>query len=170
MIGFMNHTKSTNRTKKIFKFLLIALLLFSGIYLYTAYIKSQNEPTVDPVTTIREDGQYNSKEDVSLYLHLYGKLPSNYVTKKEAKKMGWVASKGNLRDVCKGCSIGGDVYYIDHEKVLPLKEGRDYHECDIDYEGGTRNAKRLVYSNDGLIFYTDDHYKTFTLLYGDINE
>ena len=115
---------------------------------------------------IDEEGEYTSKDDVALYLNEYGHLPSNFITKKEARKLGWVKEKGNLSEVAPGKSIGGD-YFGNYEEVLPEKEGREYHECDIDYDGQRRGAKRIVYSNDGLIYYTEDHYETFTLLYGE---
>lgn len=112
-----------------------------------------------------EDGTYNSKEDVALYIHIYGKLPSNFITKKEAKKLGWPG--GSLEDYAPGKSIGGD-YFGNYEGLLPTKEGRKYYECDIDTLGKSkRGAKRIIYSNDGLIFYTEDHYESFDLLYGE---
>ena len=152
--------------KKLLKFILAAVLLAGVLYLASGIFSS---PVTDPdpvVETIREDGFYTSKEDVSLYLYTYGHLPANYVTKEKAKEMGWVASKGNLQEVCDQCSIGGD-RFGNREGALPSKKGRKYYECDIDYEGGSRNAKRIIYSDDGLIYYTDDHYSTFTLLYGE---
>ena len=115
---------------------------------------------------ISVDGTYTSKEDVSAYLHEYGHLPSNFITKKEAKKLGWVSSEGNLDEVAPGMSIGGD-YFGNYEGTLPEAEERDYYECDIDFDGTYRNAKRIVFSNDGLIYYTEDHYETFELLYGE---
>jgi guanyl-specific ribonuclease Sa len=112
-----------------------------------------------------EDGTYTSKEDVALYIHIYGKLPSNFITKKEAKKLGWPG--GSLEDYAPGKSIGGD-YFGNYEGLLPTKEGRKYYECDIDTLGKSkRGAKRIIYSNDGLIFYTEDHYESFDLLYGE---
>ncbi len=116
--------------------------------------------------TISEEGTYTSKEDVAAYLHEYGHLPSNYLTKKEAKALGWVSSEGNLDEVAPGMSIGGD-YFGNYEGTLPEADGRNYHECDIDFDGTYRNAKRIVYSDDGLIYYTEDHYETFELLYGE---
>ena len=113
---------------------------------------------------ISEDGSYTSAEEVSLYLYLYGHLPENYITKKEARELGWDSSKGNLWDVAPGMSIGGD-YFGNYEGLLPEEEDRDYYECDIDYEGGYRNSKRIIYSDDGLIFYTEDHYESFEQLY-----
>lgn len=119
--------------------------------------------TNDPV--IDEDGYYTSKDDVALYLYTYGVLPNNLFTKGEAKDLGWVASKGNLWDVTDHKSIGGDHFY-NREGLLPKASGRYYYECDINYNGGYRGAQRIVFSNDGLIFYTGDHYESFTLLYG----
>lgn len=116
--------------------------------------------------TVAEDGEYSDKDHVALYIHMFGKLPQNYITKTKAQKSGYVKSEGNLWDVLPGKSIGGGPF-SNNEGLLPEKEGRSYKECDIDYNGGTRNAKRIVYSNDGLIYYTEDHYNTFELLYGD---
>ena len=111
-----------------------------------------------------EDGEYSDKDHVALYIHEFGHLPSNYVSKTKARKAGWDSSEGNLWSVLPGKSIGGSVFYND-EGALPDKKGRRWTECDIDYNGSYRNAKRIVFSNDGLIFYTDDHYKTFEQLY-----
>ncbi|MDY4970618.1 MAG: ribonuclease domain-containing protein [Lachnospiraceae bacterium] len=111
-----------------------------------------------------EDGIYTSPEQVALYLHLYGHLPSNYITKKDAEAAGWDSSKGNLWDVADGMSIGGS-RFGNYEGELPDREGRRWYECDVNYEGGYRGAERLLYSNDGLIYYTGDHYKTFKQLY-----
>lgn len=117
-------------------------------------------------TSVTADGTYTTKEEVAEYLYLYGHLPSNFITKKEAKKLGWVSSEGNLDEVAPGMSIGGD-YFGNYEGNLPEVDGRDYYECDIDFDGTYRNAKRIVYSNDGLIYYTEDHYESFELLYGE---
>ena len=110
-----------------------------------------------------EDGVYTAKEDVALYLMLYGHLPSNFITKSDAQALGWDSRQGNLWDVAPGMSIGGDVFG-NREGLLPKTKGRTYYECDIDYEGGYRGSKRIVYSNDGLIYYTEDHYQTFECL------
>lgn len=119
----------------------------------------------EPSLTVDESGVYTSKEEVALYIHLYGHLPGNYITKKQAEKLGWDSSTGNLWDVAPGMSIGGS-RFGNYEGALPDKKGRTYYECDIDYDGGYRGAKRIIYSDDGLIFYTEDHYKTFEELYG----
>lgn len=120
----------------------------------------------EEIAAIDENGTYTSKDEVAAYLHEYGHLPSNFITKKEAKKLGWVSSEGNLDEVAPGMSIGGD-YFGNFEGNLPEVKGRDYYECDIDFDGTYRNAKRIVFSNDGLIYYTEDHYETFELLYGE---
>ena len=109
---------------------------------------------------IDEYGSYTTKDDVALYIHTFGKLPSNFITKKEAQKLGW--SGGSLEPFAPGKCIGGN-YFGNYEGVLP--EGK-YRECDIDTLGKkSRGAKRIIYSDDGRIYYTDDHYKSFTQLY-----
>ena len=111
--------------------------------------------------SVDEDGWYSSKEEVALYIHLYGDLPDNFVTKDEAEDAGW--SGGNVeRYTGEGSRFGN------REGLLPKEKGRTYTECDIDTPGeNSRGAKRIVFSNDGLIYYTDDHYESFELLYGE---
>ena len=163
--------------KKFLRNSLLALLLVIGMITgcaapvadveVTDTSDTQVEEYVEDVAAgVDEDGEYSSKEEVAEYIYLYGHLPSNYITKNEAKELGWVNKEGNLWDVAPGMSIGGD-YFGNYEGVLPEEDGRDYHECDIDFDGTYRNAKRIVYSNDGLIYYTEDHYESFELLYGE---
>lgn len=114
------------------------------------------ESALDP------DGWYTTKEDVALYLHTYGELPENFLTKNEARALGW--SGGGLDGYADGMSIGGD-RFGNYEGILP--DG-DYHECDINtMHASSRGAERIVYSADGRIYYTNDHYESFTLLYGE---
>ncbi|MBQ7638440.1 MAG: ribonuclease [Clostridia bacterium] len=123
------------------------------------------EPTEEPETLIDEEGSFTSKDDVALYIHTYGRLPKNFITKSEAEKLGW--SGGSLEPYAPGKCIGGG-RFGNYEGLLPEKPGRTYTECDIDTLGKrSRGAKRIVFSNDGLIYYTDDHYESFTLLYGE---
>ena len=122
--------------------------------------KESEEPQSQP----EETGIYTDKEQVAFYLHLYGRLPSNYISKKEAERLGWDSREGNLDEVAPGKSIGGG-RFGNREGLLPEKKGRTYYECDIDYDGGYRGGKRIVYSNDGLIYYTEAHYNSFELLY-----
>ena len=163
--------------KKLTPFLaliLVALSLFFGLPEDTAQvietasqevISSQlpEEPAPETEAAIDPLGSYTSKEEVALYIHLYGELPMNFMTKKHAKALGWEG--GSLEPVAPGMSIGGD-YFGNYEGLLP--EDREYTECDIDTLGkDNRGAKRIVFSDDGLIYYTEDHYKTFELLYGE---
>ena len=149
-------------TKKILA-LLLTLVLSLGMF--TACAPTDSASSGDSQPAIAEDGSYTSKDEVALYIHTYGHLPENYITKDEAYDLGW-KSEGTLDEVAPGMSIGGD-YYGNYEGVLPAEPGREYHECDIDYESGNRNGKRIVYSNDGNIYYTEDHYNSFEHLYGD---
>ena len=117
------------------------------------------EPVLD------EDGSYTTKEDVALYIYIYGHLPENFITKDEARKLGWEG--GGLEDYAPGKCIGGD-RFGNYEGLLPDAPGRRWTECDIGTLGrDSRGAKRIVFSNDGLIYYTDDHYESFELLYGE---
>lgn len=120
--------------------------------------------TDSPEEVIDEYGSYTTKEDVALYIHTYGCLPQNFITKDQARQAGW--SGGSLEPYCPGMCIGGD-RFGNREGLLPKAEGRTWTECDINTLGaGSRGAERIVFSNDGLIYYTGDHYESFTLLYG----
>ncbi len=127
---------------------------------------AQTEATTEETSTDRSGGEvpdrygvYDGKDEVALYLHVYGELPSNYITKQEARELGW--DGGSLERYAPGKCIGGD-RFGNYERKLP--DGK-YRECDIDtLNARNRGAKRLVFSNDE-IYYTDDHYKTFELLY-----
>ncbi len=125
-------------------------------------------PTEAPIEPkLDEYGSYTTKEDVALYLHTYGHLPENFITKAEARKLGW--NGGSLEPYAEGKCIGGD-RFGNYEGILPTAKGRTYQECDIDTLGASsRGAKRIVFSSDGLIYYTEDHYETFTLLYGEVS-
>ena len=125
-------------------------------------------PTADPEgdaqaetsAAIDQNGTYTTAADVALYIHTYGKLPSNFITKKEAKALGWPG--GSLEEYAPGKCIGGD-YFGNYEGLLP---DDDYHECDIDTLGkSSRGSKRIIYSDNGSIYYTEDHYESFTQLY-----
>ena len=123
------------------------------------------EDTTGLAPAIDEEGFYYSAEDVALYLYTYGRLPENFITKSEARKLGWEG--GNVEKYAPDCAIGGDKFG-NREELLPVASGRQYYECDIDTHGEkSRGAKRIVFSNDGLIYYTDDHYESFVLLYGE---
>lgn len=129
----------------------------------TGSTKTKPSATATPVPQkgLNKNGSYTSKEDVAAYLRQYGKLPPNYISKAEAKSLGWDSTKGNLWKVAPGKSIGGD-RFGNYEGLLP---SGSYTECDIDYQGGYRDSKRLVFrkeKNEWFIYYTEDHYNTFT--------
>lgn len=106
-----------------------------------------------------EGEYYYDLTNVVLYLELYGELPPNYITKKEAQSLGWEG--GSVEKYKQGAAIGGDSFG-NREGLLPKASGRSYTECDLNTFGGrSRGAIRLVFSNDGLYFYTGDHYESF---------
>lgn len=126
---------------------------------------SEDADMPDETAQIDEDGAYTTKDDVALYIHTYGHLPDNFITKKDAQALGWPG--GSLEPYAPGKCIGGS-RFGNYEGLLPEADGRTYTECDIDTLGAdSRGAKRIVFSNDGLIYYTEDHYKSFELLYGE---
>lgn len=103
---------------------------------------------------------YYDVENVVLYLEAYDELPPNYITKEDANELGWTG--GSVENYMDGGAIGGD-RFGNYEGLLPKADGRVYTECDIDTDGyASRGSRRLVYSNDGLYFYTADHYESFT--------
>ena len=131
----------------------------------TAVTNAASEDETEDGAALDEGGSYTSKEDVALYIYTYGKLPENFITKKEAKKLGW--DGGSLEPYAPGMAIGGD-RFGNYEGLLPEEDGVTYTECDIDTVGAkSRGAKRIVFSNTGNIYYTEDHYKTFEQLYGE---
>lgn len=164
------------------KFLSLSLIILVLSLIFTGCVPNNNSTSnlpEEPEETIEnneelindvlednldEDGLYSSPEEVAEYIYLYNKLPKNFITKKDAKALGWESDKGNLWEVTDQMSIGGDTFG-NREGLLPKAEGRKYYECDVSYEGGFRGSERIVYSNDGLIYYTKDHYKTFEKLY-----
>ena len=153
--------------------LLAALLLLSGCG-GDAGEKSRNaalpaetetsgaipEGTGEPT---EEAGPIIEPQRIADYLFEHGKLPDNFLTKPEAKELGWDSRYNYVSDVAPGMSLGGD-YFGNYQGKLPKAKGRKYYEADCYYTGGKRNESRIIYSNDGHVWYTDDHYKTFTEL------
>lgn len=116
-------------------------------------------PTEAPDTLYLDpDGHYTSKNDVALYIHLYHRLPGNYITKSQGDRQ-----YGDYHNIPTSMNIGGDVFK-NREKLLP--SGYTYYECDIGTRGGSnRGARRIVFTTSGIVYYTSDHYKSFTRLY-----
>lgn len=118
-------------------------------------------PTLTPVP----DGPIIEPQAIAdwLFSHEFT-LPDNFITKKEAQQLGWGTRYRYVSDAAPGMSIGGD-HFGNYEGKLPTAKGRRYYECDCFYTSGSRNAYRIIFSNDGLVFYTEDHYETFVQMY-----
>lgn len=143
----------------------LVLMFISVLFLSACGATENTVPASVPgQVRIAEDGHYSLPAEVAEYIFVYGGLPGNYLTKKEAVALGWVSSEGNLWEVADGMSIGGDIFG-NREGLLPEEEGRTWYECDVNYAGGYRGAERIVFSDDGLVFYTADHYKSFEQFY-----
>ncbi len=168
--------------KKLLRFALMFLLIFALVALVESVLlpsltggtpaaavtgapaDSPAETPPDEASALSEDGEYTAKDELALYIHLYGHLPGNFVTKAEAEAAGWTG--GAVSRVLPGKSIGGDRFY-NREGLLPKASGRVWTECDVGSSRSGRGAERIVFSNDGLIYYTPDHYDSFELLYGE---
>ena len=114
---------------------------------------------------VREDFELpvTDPQDIVDYLEYFGELPENFITKKEARSLGWDSGL-DLSKIAPGKSIGGD-YFGNYEEKLPVGKGISYREADCYYTRGKRNAYRIIYSSDGRVWYTEDHYNTFTELF-----
>lgn len=163
----------THSIKKLLALFLSLILSFS-LFSCTSKKTETNTNTKTNVTAsdtkaskneIKETDTPNDFQGVADYIHKFNKLPPNYITKKEADKLGWKPGD-DLSKYAKGKSIGGD-YFGNAEGKLPKKSGRTWHECDINYNGGKRGADRILYSTDGLVYGTSDHYNTFKAYYGE---
>ena len=144
---------------KIIELILIILLAVVAVSGCIGEDSSSDSATLDAnALNITEDGTYDSKEEVAAYIDTYHKLPSNYITKKEAKALGW--SGGSVEKYAPGKCIGGDTF-TNRQSILPINH--EYKECDIDTLGASsRGPKRIVYSTDDFeVYYTGDHYASF---------
>ena len=156
--------------KKIYALIVLLVLLGTAFFQGTEYIPPEAPAAVTDATgltveLLEEDEWYYGVHDVALYLDTYGHLPGNYITKDEARELGWEG--GSLKELAPGMIIGGD-RFGNREGLLPEKDGRTYYECDIlSPDADSRGASRIVYSTDGLIYFTRDHYESFELLYGE---
>lgn len=123
-------------------------------------------PTATPVRTEKptaapKQTAITAPQDIADYIFAHGTLPDNFLTKNEARQLGWDSSKNYVSDVAPGYSIGGDKFG-NYEGLLPDASGRKWYEADANYTVGPRGAERILYSSDGLVYYTNDHYQTFT--------
>ena len=132
----------------------------------TAVVTAVPEATAAPADTeapegTEEPGPIIEPQRIADYIFEHGELPENFITKQEAKDLGWDSYVNYVSDVAPGMSIGGD-YFGNYQGKLPRVKGRKYYEADCWYTGGKRNQYRIIYSNDGHVWYTEDHYNTFT--------
>lgn len=165
--------------RKLLLWLLLIAVLGAGAYLKqvaparetaevsakpaAASVPASEKAPETPAPSVIRGHVYDDKDSVAEYIHLYGELPPNYITKSEAKKLGWPG--GDLRPYAPDKCIGGD-RFGNFEGKLPKEKGRVYRECDVGTLGkSSRGPKRLVYADDGWIYYTADHYETFETLY-----
>jgi len=134
--------------KTILTLILLAAALVVGVY--NGWMDSNDQ-----------DAAITAPQAIADYIFEHGKLPGNFSTKKEAQELGWDSSKNDVSDVAPGKSIGGD-RFGNYKGLLPDAKGRTWYEADANYAGGNRGAERIVFSNDGLVYYTSDHYESFT--------
>ncbi|MEL5903054.1 ribonuclease domain-containing protein [Elizabethkingia anophelis] len=157
---------------KFLKIMLLFVVAFTaGIGVMALINKNTGKrmPTTDEVVNYDPATSKNTQTDIATltnekvvadYVKKNKRLPDYYITKREAREKGWEPSKGNLCDVLPGKAIGGD-YFGNREGKLPKENGRKYFEADVNYDCGRRDAERMVFSNDGLVFISKDHYKSF---------
>jgi len=178
-----------NRLFSLFVLLLAVIMLLSSCTanaLETAKKKKKNSPTATPTVTAAAEtatpapareatatpvpgptatpGPMEAAQELADYLFEHGELPDNFVTKKEAMALGWQTWYRNPGDISPGLTIGGD-YFGNYQRLLPVVKGRKYYEADCFYNGGRRNEYRIIFSNDGHVWYTGDHYNTFIELF-----
>jgi len=115
-------------------------------------------------TYYQYDWPITDPQQIVNYIYEFGCLPENFITKNEAREMGWDSSRNYVGDVAPDMSIGGD-RFGNYEGLLPDAKGRTWYECDANYKGKKRGAERVVFSSDGLFYYTDDHYESFTEMF-----
>ena len=152
--------------------LLLALVFILGSCTADAAVTGKKKKNAAPTAVVTETpteipevtkkpGPIIDPQAIADYLFEHGELPENFITKQEARDLGWDSSYNYISDIAPGMSIGGD-YFGNYEGKLPRVKGRKYYEADCYYTGGKRNQYRIIYSNDGHVWYTDDHYNTFT--------
>ena len=150
----------SNRNKLIRLF----VLLLTAILLLSACVASASGKKEDKPEVTEESLAMNAAQELADYIDEHGELPENFIRKKEAEARGWKTTYRYVGDLGDGITIGGD-YFGNYEQKLPVVKGRKYYEADCFYKGGKRNAYRIIYSTDGHVWYTEDHYNTFIELF-----
>ena len=161
---------------QLFALLLAAMLLLSSCTANALETAKRRKNTAAPKVTAAAEtptavpeptatpGPLEEAQRIADYFFEHGELPENFITKKQAQALGWDNMVNYVSDVAPGKSIGGD-YFGNYEQKLPVVKGRKYYEADCFYRGGRRNAYRIIYSTDGHVWYTEDHYETFVELF-----
>lgn len=150
--------------------MILALVIVALIYvLYGSNTKTREaDNALKPVLQTQQQTQRAVAEKIDAltqekrvvsYLQKHNKLPDYYVSKRTARNAGWKPERQNLCDVLPGNAIGGDKF-MNREQHLPIAVNRQWYEADINYNCGARGSDRLLYSSDGLIYVTKDHYKS----------
>ena len=170
-----------NMARRLLALALALLLALAGLFAATAeedwrsqlrrlfdltedYDGGSETPEAEKKTEVEFELPVTDPQQIVNYLGIYGELPENFITKDEAKALGWDSRYNYVGEVAPGKSIGGD-RFGNYEGVLPKKKGRTWYECDANYRGKKRGAERVLFSSDGLYYYTDDHYQTFTQMF-----
>lgn len=147
-------------TSGIFAILMALLLLILGQQGILPLGDTADAPDALPTAAPKQTA-ITAPQDIADYIFAHGTLPDNFLTKSEARQLGWDSSQNYVSDVAPGYSIGGDKFG-NYEGLLPDASGRKWYEADANYTAGPRGAERILYSSDGLVYYTSDHYQTFT--------
>ena len=162
-----------NKIIRLFVILLAAIMLLSSCTASALETAKKKKTTATPVVTetptavpevTATPGPMDEAQKLADYLFEHGELPENFITKKEAQARGWQDQYRYVGDIEPGLCIGGD-YFGNYERKLPVVKGRKYYEADCFYQGGPRNEYRIIYSTDGHVWYTGDHYETFVELF-----
>lgn len=168
------------KTRTLFLFFIGALAGMFAMYLFNNYkIEKKNNTEISQTSNRNRETSNNhstkqnktkpssssgnideltEEQKVIDYVKANHELPDYYLTKTEARNQGWVASEGNLCDVLPGRAIGGDKF-SNREGNLP--KGEKYFEADVNYNCGNRNADRIVFTKNGEVWLTHNHYKSF---------
>lgn len=164
------HATGNHKNKSFRKFmfcLCLVLVAISGIY--TLVAKTGTPSGAKKFSTVSQSpasNQYTSRDEVAKFICENGHLPSNYVSKSEGKRLyeaktGNTFTKWNFNPLTTlGVMIGGDDFQNREGRLPP----GDYREADVDYFAENRGTKRLVYTSGCIIYYTSDHYGSFTKL------
>lgn len=153
--------------RRIMLCLCIALAAISGIYSFVVKESdSAGSTSISTAAPSPASSQYTSRDEVAKFICENGHLPSNYVNKSEGKRLyeaktGNTFTKWNFNPLTTlGVMIGGDDFQNREGRLPP----GDYREADVDYFAENRGTKRLVYTGGCNIYYTSDHYGSFTKL------